>query len=293
MRSMTGFGTGEGTAGGATVTVDLRSVNHRFLDLAVKLPPALVSHENEIRGILKENLARGRITFSAQLAQDIEAAPVVLDQHRLNQGMTQLETAAGRLADQSGRKVEITLDHLLKIPDLFRCEEIQPAPEEARTALLDGLQEALAQLLAMKEQEGRELVADLNGRLVKLRGQLTEVERLAPAANGEAHERLQSRLTQLLQEQIEPQRLAQEAAFLAERSNINEECERLTSHLQQFEAEMAGGGQAAKRLNFLLQEMHREVNTIGSKTASLAITQLVIAMKDEVESMREQVQNLE
>jgi uncharacterized protein (TIGR00255 family) len=293
MRSMTGYGSGEGSVGGVTAAVELRSVNHRFLDVALKLPAAASSCEGLIREKLKDRLWRGRVTVSVQIALPADAAPVVMDEDRLRQGLAFLQRAASELEAITGRPQDLALTHLLQIPDLFRSEEVAPAEEEVRGALEAALDGALDALMTMKEREGAELVRDLETRIGTVRRHLAEVVRLAPEVATEAHERLRDRLAQLLSEQIDPQRLAQEAAILADRANINEECERLASHLDQCVAALAEGGQVAKRLNFLLQEMHREVNTMGSKTSLMSITQLVIAMKDEVESMREQIQNLE
>ncbi len=293
MRSMTGFGSGESTAANVTVAVELRSVNHRFLDVATKLPAYLSALESDIRAFFKEHVARGRITCTVQVVLDETAAPVVLDEARLAQGLALLENAANRLEERTGRRPVIELEHLLAVPELFRTEEAGLELEEVRTALISALEAATHQLQEMKSREGQELAADLNERLATLRQHLDEVEQLAPAAATEAHEKLKERLDQLVPDQVDPQRLAQEVALLADRSNINEECERLAIHIEQFGHTVADTGQVAKRLNFLLQEMHREVNTMGSKTNLMAITQQVISMKEEVESMREQVQNLE
>jgi uncharacterized protein (TIGR00255 family) len=293
MRSMTGFGFGEAAAGGVTVKVELRAVNHRFLDLLIKLPTLLTPLESEVLEFLKGKLSRGRISCFVQLEQGEQGTSVVLDENRLAQGLAQLQEAARSLEEVTGRKQDITLDQLLAIPELFRSEEAVLATEESRTALLAALATAVTSLLEMKEKEGRELATDLAQRVTRLRALLSEVTELAPQSATEALARLRARLAQLVDESIDPQRLAQEAAILADRSSIAEECERLASHLEQFDQALAAEGQVAKRLNFLLQEMHREVNTMGSKTSLLAITQSVINMKDEIEALREQVQNLE
>ena len=293
MRSMTGFGSGEVSVAGVTVTVELRAVNHRFLDVALKLPAPLAPLEGEIRNYLKEHLARGRITCLAQVDATGKTPPVVLDRGRLVQGLELLQEAAAAVKNTTGRPAEITLDHLLMIPDLFCSEEAVLEEGTVRDALQAALTGAVEQLQGMREREGQGLAAELAERLGRVHEHLQDVLQLAPQAATEALERLRKRLDQLTDEGLDPQRLAQEAAILADRSNINEECERLTSHLEQFQQALAGGGQVAKRLNFLLQEMHREVNTMGSKTSLLPITRTVIEMKDEIESMREQVQNLE
>ena len=293
MLSMTGFGNAEVTRGPLTLTVELRSVNHRFLDVSLRLPPLVASFEMDVRQFLKENVARGRVTvaINARVVQDPASAK--LDPDRLAGALALLQQAAAKTGEVTGQPQEVTLDHLLAVPDLLKADEAEPPAAEVKAALLEALTEAMKELQAMKETEGAALVAEMNGRLDTVTGALAQVTTLAPQAADEVHKKLTERLDKLLSEPLEPQRLAQEIALLADKANINEEIERLGIHLVAFRDTLAGGGQAAKRLNFLLQEMHREVNTMGSKTNLMEITQLVITMKDEVESLREQVANLE
>ncbi len=293
MLSMTGFGSGEVQRGPLTVTVELRSVNHRFLDVALRLPGLAAPHEIDVRQYLKENVARGRVSVSVttQVQQDPSAA--TLDGDRLARSLALLQQAAEGLAKTTGRPQEIGLEHLLAVPDLLKADDADVPAEDVKAALLEALAEATAGLQKMKQVEGQALVDEMNGRLATITDGLAKVNVLAPQAAAEIQQRLDERLAKLLSEPLEPQRLAQEVALLADKANINEECERLGIHLKTFSATLAEGGQVAKRLNFLLQEMHREVNTMGSKTNLMEITQLVIGMKDEVESLREQVANLE
>jgi uncharacterized protein (TIGR00255 family) len=293
MLSMTGFGSGEGRRGPWTVSVELRSVNHRFLDVALKLPNAVAPFEIDIRNFLKDNVARGRVTVAVQLQATHDALATGPDPARLEQALAMAEAAAKAVEQRTGKPQEVTLDHLLAMPDLFRGEEPEVDAAEVKAALLAALAAAHKGLQEMKETEGAALVAEMRERLVTLEARLAEVKVLAPQAAEEIQARLQERLDKLLSEPLDPQRLAQEVAILADKANINEECERLGIHIGAFRSALAEGGQVAKRLNFLLQEMHREVNTMGSKTNLMAITQAVIAMKDEVESLREQIQNLE
>ena len=293
MLSMTGFGSGEGSSGQVSVTVELRSVNHRFLDVSFKLPGLLGSLEPEIRQFLKDSVARGRITISAQmnLARDIVGPQ--LDRERLAQGLALLQEAAGELEKATGQPQKVKLEHLLGVPEILRGGETEVQLDEVRPLLMEALVQAHEGLMKMKQAEGDLLVVELKQRLETIAGQLNEVQRLAPQAAVEIQAKLKERLAKLLDNQVDPQRLAQEVALLADKANINEECERLQIHLDQFAKALVEGGQMAKRLNFLLQEMHREVNTMGSKTGIMAITQAVIVMKDEVESLREQIMNLE
>jgi len=293
MLSMTGFGSGEATAGAVTVTVELRSVNHRFLDASLKLPSCLAFLEIELRARLKEALARGRVTCQAQVALAADAAAPSLDPDRVDAVIKALSEVAARLEAQTGRPQELTLPALLGVPELFHVGQADPPQDDLREAFFGALEKALAGLVAMKEQEGAQLVGEMGQRIGTIRTRLDEVRDLAPRAAEEAHEKLRERLATLLEGEVDPQRLAQETAILADRANINEECERLGIHLHHFGEALHSGGQVAKRLNFLLQEMHREVNTMGSKTNLMDITRSVIAMKEEIESLREQVQNLE
>ena len=293
MLSMTGFGGGEATNGSITVMIELRSVNHRFLDVSLKLPGSLAVYEGDIRKFLKDNVARGRVTVAAQLQGAQEQEDAGLDPDRLAEGLAMIRQAAAALEKETGTNHPVTLDHLLNVPDLFRAEEQDLEVEDVRQALNAALTGAHQGLMEMKKAEGLALVDEMRQRLKTLSGYLKEVEKLAPQAAVEVQARLDERLAKILTDQIDPQRLAQEVALLADKANINEECERLGIHIDHFNAALDKGGQVAKRLNFLLQEMHREVNTMGSKTNLMDITQLVIGMKDEVESMREQIQNLE
>ncbi len=293
MLSMTGFGTGEGASGPVTITVELRAVNHRFLDVSLKLPSSLAFMETDVRKFLKENVARGRVTVMVQLQVGREGAVAGLDAERLQAGLEMVRAAAAELEKVTGNVHAVTLEHLLSVPDLFRAEELELDPEELRTALMTALAVAHQGLMDMKQAEGEALVKEMRQRLETLSTELATVVKLAPQAGAEIQKRLDERLEKILTDQIDPQRLAQEVALLADKANINEECERLAIHIKHFYSALDEGGQVAKRLNFLLQEMHREVNTMGSKTNLMDITQAVITMKDEVESMREQILNLE
>jgi len=293
MLSMTGFGSGEATAGASKITVELRAVNHRFLDVAVKLPPALASFEIDIRNVLKTRVARGRVSVFVQLEHGDDDTLPSLSPERLTEGVSTLREMADACEQAGLSRPEIGLGDLLALPGLFVSEAQNDERETLHEALLAALEGAVEGLLEMKRTEGRETAAEMKSRLTAVRTNLDQVTALIPGAQGEILAKLQERLTKLLDDAVEPQRLVQEAALIVDRGNINEECERLASHLEQFTSALDGGGQVAKRLNFLLQEMHREVNTMGSKTQNMEITNAVIAMKEEVESMREQVMNLE
>ncbi len=293
MLSMTGFGNGEKTVGPVTVTVELRSVNHRFLDVGLKLSGSLSPFEMDIRQFLKDNVARGRVTVVTQLTLDRANLQGGLDSERLDEGLAMVREAARRLEAETGKAQEITLDHLLAVPEVLRPQEAEIDPDQVKEALLSALTLAHEGLMKTKEEEGSALVTEMRQRLDTLSRNLAEVTRLAPMAAEQVQAKLEERLARILEEPLDPQRQAQEIALLADKANINEEIDRLGIHIRHFQDALDGGGQVAKKLNFLLQEMHREVNTMGSKTNLMDITTAVIAMKDEVESLREQILNLE
>lgn len=293
MLSMTGFGNAEATRGPLTLTVELRSVNHRFLDVSLRLPPLAAPFEIDVRQHLKQNLARGRVTVAVTTRVTQDPTGATLDPDRLAAAVAMLQQAAAEVAGVTGKPQEIGLDQLLAVPDLLKADEAELPAEEVKAALMEALAGAVQELQAMKTAEGKALVAEMTGRLDAVETALAEVVKLAPRAAVEIETKLKERLAKLLDEPLEPQRLAQEVALLADKANINEEIERLGIHLASFRETLAAGGQVAKRLTFLLQEMHREVNTMGSKTNLMEITNLVITMKDEVESLREQIANLE
>jgi uncharacterized protein (TIGR00255 family) len=293
MLSMTGYGFGESTVGSYTVTVELRSVNHRFLDTVMKLPSVMALHEIDIRNRIKSDIARGRITCAIQLDRDGAEEAMKVSDAKIDQGLDLLQQIADRYEARQLPRPQVDIESLLAIPDFFKPAGAQENDEEIRSALDGAMGQAIEGLKEMKRIEGAETVTEMSQRLDKIAVSLARVNELVPAALEEAKQRLRERLDQIIDESLDPQRLAQEAAILVDKSNINEECERLSCHLDQYRSTMQAGGQVAKRLNFLLQEMHREVNTMGSKTQNMEITDSVIAMKDEIESMREQSLNLE
>jgi uncharacterized protein (TIGR00255 family) len=298
LRSMTGFGVAEAEQHGYKVSVELRSVNHRFLDVALRLPRALLVFEDTIKGRVRERIDRGRVTLSFEFESRNQLEDVTV-----NGALVAAYIGAGRqLAVQLGLKdgfadPEVAgpiLAAVLCQPDVLVRTFRAPDEEKLREMLLRCIDSAIDQANEMKEREGRTLGEDLARRLRALTASLEKVKQVAPGVPEESKAALRARLARLLEGgEVDAQRLAQEVAMLADRSDITEECVRLGSHLQQFHGCMDSPEQGARRMGFLLQEMHREVNTIGSKTGNLGIVNEVLRMKEEIEKLREQVQNLE
>ena len=297
LRSMTGFGVAETAGRGYKITAELRSVNHRFLDIALRLPRALQNFEDEIKGRIRERIDRGRIslTFGFEAQEEVEAVS-------LNEGLVGAYVRAGnevaaRLGLSFGTDPAAAgplIAAILSQPDVL-TRTLRNLDEDAlRASLFECIDAVCGQADEMKVREGKTLGVDLTKRLALIVGALERVRTLAPTVPNDVKTNLEARLKKLLESSdIDPARVAQEAALIADRADITEEVVRLTSHLGQFESTMRSKEQGARRLGFLLQEMHREVNTIGSKSTHLDILQHVIVMKEEIEKLREQVANLE
>jgi uncharacterized protein (TIGR00255 family) len=299
LKSMTGFGVAEAEQGDYKVAIELRSVNHRFLDIAVRLPRTLLAFEELLKARVRECIDRGRVsltlTFDAQSGAEKVEVNHALVQAYVSAGQqiaTELGLAGPVLANAA--TIGPLMGSVLAQPDVMTRTAQDLDEKRLRALLLDCLDRAIQQADEMKQREGRTLGEDLGKRLDHLQASLENVEAHAPQVAVEARDALQVRLAKLLEGvSVDEARLAQEVAILADRTDITEECVRLASHLKQFRATMESPDQGARRMGFLLQEMHREVNTIGSKTAQLAVTSEVLLMKEEIEKLREQVQNLE
>jgi uncharacterized protein (TIGR00255 family) len=297
--SMTGYAQARTEQNNWAVRVSIKSVNHRFLDLKLRLPEGFDLYELRLRQILRERIHRGHVEVHVSVEPGA-AAPVQVNRELAN---TYLRVAE-ELHKQSDLASDIDVVSLLRLPGVIAglsvaVPESEDEQERLGQALDTCLLEALHKLDEMRRTEGRHLTEDLRARLELIAKQADKVRELAATLRPVFARRLESRLKELLgTTAIDPARLAQEAALLAERGDISEELERLRSHLQQFAKLLDGAGEMGKKLDFLLQEMHREANTLLSKTPgveseALAITGLALEIKAEIEKLREQVQNIE
>lgn len=290
LRSMTGFGAAEGPLGGGRVAVELRTVNHRFFNPSLKLPSALSKWEGEVRESLRKRVARGHVTVTARLARETGGAWGV-DEGRFADGVALL----GRLARQHGLSEE-ALSTVLRLPGVVRG-----APDEEDSAgtleeLLAVVDAAAAELQGMREREGARLGAVLADRLAVVEHAVERIAARAPERVVAQRDKLREAVRTLAEGvQVDEQRLAVEVALLADRLDVGEELDRFASHITAFrEALSAGNAEpVGKRLGFLLQELLREANTTGSKANDAAIQRDVIVIKEELERIREQVENLE
>jgi uncharacterized protein (TIGR00255 family) len=292
IRSMTGYGRSEVQTPGGRFTIEMRSVNHRFGEVLVRLPRDLAPLEDRVRTAVQGRVLRGRVEVT------------IMREDRASRGKTvrpDLDLAAGyaqalrELAATLGVPEGLTLAQLAAFPEVIRVEESKDDLELLWPVLAPAVDAAAAELVGMRESEGRRLAEDLETRLIRLDELAVLVDGRSRQAVGEYAIRLRERIAGLLGEvPVDEGRVAAEVAIFAERSDVSEEVTRLRSHVAQFRADLQqADGAVGRRLEFVLQEMGREVNTTGAKANDLEITRAVIAMKGELESMREQIQNVE
>ena len=290
IRSMTGFGAGRGESAGEEVDVEVRSVNHKFCEVKVRLPREMAALETELVRQVKERLARGGVEVTVRRGTARGAQAPRVDAALAAEYASAFQ-AVGR---QLGLPGEVTLGQVLGAEGVVTLEERAADLDAARAAAAQGLSRALDALAAMREREGEALGRDLEARLRTLEAWLARVAAAAPLSVEQQRARLQERVQELARGHVvDAARLATEVALFADRVDVAEELTRLRSHLSQMRGLMAGRDPAGRKMDFLVQEMHREVNTVGSKSQSAEIAAAVVEMKAEVERMREQVQNVE
>ena len=297
IRSMTGYAQVKGTLeSGRGFALSLKSVNHRFLDLQFRLPSESDGLEMKLRRLLKEKIARGHVdvTVSLDRAGDENAALSVSVNREIVGGYVQAFRTASK---DFGVPGDPDLNAILRIPGAMELAAL-PAGEELEQAVLARVQEALDRLNTMREEEGSATARELRDRMSRLAAGVSEVQKHRSVVQKAYMERLTTRLQELVGSQIDPARVVQEVAVLVDRSDIQEELVRLGNHVEHFLGLLQAGGEVGKKLDFLLQEMNREANTLLSKTSGLAgealkITEAGLLMKSQIEKSKEQVQNLE
>ncbi|MHB8418163.1 MAG: YicC/YloC family endoribonuclease [Myxococcales bacterium] len=289
--SMTGFGAGSATAGGERISVEVRAVNHKFCEVKARLPRELLSLEPALLDRVRRRLARGAIDVSVHRLRAAGSAAVP----RVDLDLAREYAEAYRtMAAALGLEEPLPARALFEAEGVLRLEERPADLAAAGEALWKSLDQALAAIETMRVEEGRALSLDLEQHLTRLGALAARLGELVPGVRNEQRERLEARVAELAAGQpVSPDRLAQEVAILAERSDIEEELARLESHLAQLRALLGRSEAVGRRMDFLIQEVHREINTAGSKSQSAAIAAVVVELKAEAERFREQVQNVE
>lgn len=291
IKSMTGFGKGENEAEGRKFTVEIKSVNHRYNDINIRLPRFMISLEDKIRKHLMQKISRGKtdvyINFETFSQQDISV--------KLNE---QLAAAVAQklnyLQSTFGLKSDNTLDLVSRFPEVLTTENIEENEEIMYDILLPALDSALEQFTAMREREGAALKEDILKKCAVLKDLTKRIEEKAAVVPEEYKQKLKNRIDELLGDvPVDEQRISQEVLLFADRCCIDEEITRLYSHISQLEEILESNGPVGRKLDFLVQELNREANTSASKSGDLYITQVAIDLKSEIEKIREQIQNIE
>ena len=292
IKSMTGFGKGEFTDGKRNVICEIRSVNHRYSDIFIKMPRRYSFAEEKIKSIIKETVKRGKVEVSVVVESiteediTIKLNPLVARQYIDNLRM---------LKDEFGLEGEISLETIANLPDVMKNAPDIDDEEEVTSSIEEAVRTAVANLDQMRVIEGQKLAEDLTMRGELIRKYVSEIEERAPEIVKEYKQKLYDRISELVEGMVEvpDERILVEAAVFADKTNITEELVRLDSHISQLHQILGAAKSNGKKLDFLVQEMNREANTIGSKANDNDITGAVIEIKSEVEKIREQVQNIE
>ncbi len=290
-KSMTGFGRGEAEAKGRRWTVEIRCVNHRYLDLKIKLPKGYAGLEEKVRKCLTAVLVRGRVDVALAVSGDFSDLQEIEANHNL--ALTYRDAIA-KLADQLDLDNDVSLLRLVAYPDVLVLTQRAEDLAEVWPPMELALQEALTTCDRMRSEEGDAMAVDLQERLSQFAGVVAKIEARIPELLLEREAKLKERLEKLLGNvQLDPQRLAQEVAILSDKTDVTEEIVRLGSHISQFRAFLESEEATGRKIDFLLQEFLREVNTMASKINDADIAHLTVDLKAELEKMREQIQNIE
>lgn len=291
IHSMTGFGRGQGQANGMDITVELRSVNHRFFEYSSRLPRAFGFLDEKLKSFLQERIARGKVDVSVYI--DVTDAPGA--EVAVNRTLAQAYASAAReLADVCGVPNDLTARSLMQLPDVITVRRAAEDEDAVWAAVRGVTEQALERFLAMREREGARMREDVLNRRRTLLEAVAFVEERSPQTVREHMDKVQTRMRELLDgAAVDEGRLLTEAGLIADRLAVAEETVRLRSHLDQLEALVNADEPVGRKLDFLVQEINRETNTIGSKSQDLSLTRCIVDMKSEIEKIREQIQNIE
>ncbi len=289
--SMTGYGSAKGSVEGQEITVELKSVNNRYLDCSVRLPRNFLFAEDTVKQAVSAGVSRGKVDVfvSAQASQD--SGTVVSVNEELARGY---RDAVARIAETLGLESGLNAFSLARFPDVLTVERRELDKDKAAAALSEITAKAVEEFNAMREREGERLRRDMLGKLETIEELVSVVEERSPQTVKEYRERLEARLRDILADRsLDEQRVITEAAIFADRTAVDEETVRLRSHIAQFRTMLEEGSPIGRKMDFLVQEFNRESNTIGSKCSDASLAKVVVDLKSEIEKIREQLQNVE
>lgn len=292
MKSMTGYGKATVTREGRELTVELKSVNHRFLDISTKIPRAFIQHEDVIRNGLAKGISRGHIDVFLNYSLTGDTDKVVSVDMALAKGY--VESAKQLKEAFPDLHLDFNVNALMRANEVLSLKQAEDNSEVIREMLMEAVNEAVAKLNEMREIEGNALRRDLLNKIDNVERLLSKVKEYAPMVVEQYREKLRARVTEALDSvQLDESKLVNEVCFFADKSCIDEEITRLTSHIQRAREILACEEPVGRKLDFLVQEFNRETNTVCSKSSFLDLTNVALEMKNEIEKIREQVQNLE
>jgi uncharacterized protein (TIGR00255 family) len=290
--SMTGYGKGEYNDGKRSITADIKTINNRYCDISIKTPKVLRFFEDNIRKILKNNLQRGRIDVYINIEYISESDTLIVPNMALAR---QYKDAIDKIKTDLGINGSPSLDTIIRFQDVLAAKEDDPDDEELGTCLENAVNEAVKNLLTMREKEGVQLRADISRSVAKIIELMEIISENSRTIVEDYKNKFETRIKELLgtNHELDENRLYNEIVIYADKSDVNEEIVRFNSHMSQLSQALEGGGTIGRKLDFIIQEANREINTLGSKVSSLEIIQVVIEIKNLLEKIREQVQNIE
>ena len=291
IKSMTGYGNSRKTMGNREISIEIRSVNHRYFEFSCRIPRELSFLEEKIRTAVKQRIFRGKVDLYLTIGTDENEQAQVVINHGLASGYIK---ALKELAQKYGISDDTSVSLLSKYPDIFKVSRPEIDEEKLWSEVTEVLNEALGKLVDMRQSEGIKLYEDISKRCETILGLVEEVEKISPQTVEEYRSKLTERIEEVLcSVAVDEQRILTEAAIFADKIDVSEETVRLRSHFEQFEKILSGESSVGRKTDFIIQEMNREANTIGSKVQDAQLAHIVVDIKAELEKIREQVQNVE
>ena len=291
IKSMTGFGRGHKVLNGRDITVEIRSVNHRYYEFSSRLPRSLNYVEERLKSLLQGRISRGKVEVSV-LLNNVEAADekITINRDVVREYIEALRSVKGDF----GLTDDLALSNVLRIPDAFTVVKTETDEEQLWEDIKSTAEEALEHFISMRENEGARMKQDVLSRLAKIEEWVGVVETRSPQVVEDYRKRLYDKMCEVLSSSnIDENRILLEAGIFSEKTAVDEETVRLRSHIAQFRSMLESGEPVGRKLDFLVQEMNRETNTIGSKVQDIEVTRIVVDQKSEIEKIREQIQNIE
>jgi len=291
IKSMTGFGRGHEVLNGRDITVEIRAVNHRYYEFSSRLPRAYTFAEEKLKSLLQGRISRGKVEVSVQV-QNVTAVSEKITANK--EVIADYVAALREIKEELSLTDDLSLSAVMRLPDAFTVVKAEVDEEQLWENLKAVTEQALASFIGMRETEGERMKADISARLTTIEGNVDFIESRSPIIVGNYRKRLYDKMCEVLEgKNIDENRILLEAGIFSEKTAVDEETVRLRSHIAQFREMLESAEPIGRKLDFLVQEMNRETNTIGSKVQDIEVTKIVVDQKSEIEKIREQIQNIE